>query len=234
MSSGRPAAKELRRSSRVVSPVPQPDQEDGDTGDNGDAEIQILDVVDQLVPVLAELVANAGNHAHPQQGTEEVEQGKTLPLHTEHASKRTGNHTQAKDKACKENRDRAIFIEETLSASNRVGRNPKQIPVAIEQRTPAAITDREAEIISERRGAHAYEDDVSELELVPRKSEEAGKQEDGFARDRDAGILEQQRNCDRPVAIVSDIVLESLKNSRPLVARERSASILPRHSRKQR
>jgi len=192
--------------------MPQPHEQDGKRRGDGDADVEILDVIDQLVPVLAELVADAGNYADPQYCAEEVEQSKTLPLHAQHAGERTGNHAQAEDEAGEEDRDRAVLVEEALAAGDGCRRDAKEFPITVEQRAPSAISDGETKIVPNCGRAHAYQDDVDELELVSRIREKAGQKQDRLARHRNAGVLKQQGNRDRPVAIVSDVVLECLEN----------------------
>jgi hypothetical protein len=42
--------------------------------------------------------------------------------------------------------------------------------------------------------------------------EKAGQQQDGFTRHRDAGVLQQQCDPDRPVTVVNDVTAQGFED----------------------
>jgi len=204
-------------SATLVLPAPQPEEHTDQDGENRNADVEIFHEVEKLVPVLAELVSNGGDDAHPQHRAQEVEQGEALPGHAQHTRQRPGEYSQPENEAREEDGDGAVLLEETFAASDGGGIDAKDAAVAIEKGAAAAVADKKAEIVPESGGAHSYEDDVGDLELVLRIGEKAGQQQDGFTRHGDAGVLQQQCDADRPVTVVDNVIAQGFEDG-PLLA----------------
>jgi hypothetical protein len=199
-------------SATLVLPAPQPEEHTDHDRENRNADVEIFHEVEKLVPVLAELVSNGGDDAHPQHRAQEVEQGEALPGHAQHTRQRPRNHAQAEDEAGEEDRDGPVLVEKTLAAGNSFRRNAEKVAIAIEEWAAATVADRKPEVVPQSRRAHSHQDDVGELEFLPGISEEAGQQENGLAGNGDARVFQEQSNSHGPVTVLGDVALEGFED----------------------
>src|SRR5262249_6819649 len=107
----------------------------------------------------------------------------------------------------------AVARKQFLASRKRLRRNPEEIAITFEQRTPAVMPQGVADIVPDRRRAGANQNDPSQIELPLRKREKTGEKKRGLSRHRDARVLTEQRECDRPVAVVGDERSQEIKNA---------------------
>ncbi len=123
--------------------------------------------------MLAEKVSGAGDDRHPECSTEKIEQNERSPGHAQHACERPRKNAEAENKARKKYRSRSVAGENLLTALYCHGRNPEGASIAIQQRPSAIVARRISEIVAERGGASANENDPPQIELVLRIGQKA-------------------------------------------------------------
>src|ERR1700687_737484 len=162
--------------------------------------------------MLPEQISGAGNAGDPESRTEEVEESKRSPAHSQHAGQRPRKNAQSEDEAGKENGGCAVAGKHFLAAFQRGRLNPKESLIAIEQRTPPIVAYDIADVVAERGGTRADHDDPSEMELMFGIGEKTCQQERGFTGDGDAGVLAQQSQGYGPVTVGGDEFAQRMKN----------------------
>src|SRR5258708_23568358 len=164
--------------------------------------------------MLPEEISRAGDAGDPEGRTEEVEESKRPPAHAQHSGQRSGENAQAEDKAGEENCGCAVAGKHFLAAFQRGRLDPKESLIAIEQRTPAIVTDGIANVVAERGGTGGDHNDPSEMKPVFGITQKACQQKRSFAGDGDAGVLAQQCQGDGPVTVGGDEFAQRMKNRR--------------------
>ena len=97
--------------------------------------------------MLAKFVADHGDDADPQDGTQKIKNGETLPWHAEHARQWAGDDAQAEDEAREKDRDRAVLVKQPFSTLDGSDRNAKDVSVAVEQGAAARVSDGKSQVV---------------------------------------------------------------------------------------
>ena len=87
-------------------------------------------------------------------------------MHAQNARQRSGDDTHTENKTSEENCLRAITREHVFSALQGSGRNPEKIHVTIQQRPPAVVSQRVAQIVAQRRGESADDNEPSKMQVM--------------------------------------------------------------------
>ncbi len=123
--------------------------------------------------MLSEKVSGAGDDRHPQRGSQEIEQNECSPRHAQHTCERPRKNAEPENKARKKYRSRSVAGENLFTALYCHRRNPEGASIAIQQRPSAIVAHRISEIVAERGGASANENDPPQIELVLRIGQKA-------------------------------------------------------------
>src|SRR5690242_11280278 len=87
----------------------------------------------------------------------------------------------------------------------------KHAALAIEQRASPAASDPTPEIVAQRAGDYSNHDHPPKRELVLGNSKRGGEQERRLAGQRNPSVLEQKDDGNRPVAILSKVLTQQVK-----------------------
>src|SRR5262249_35031319 len=83
--------------------------------------------------------------------------------------------------------------------------------VPVKQGTPAAPPDGIAQVVANRRRHRTHYDDPAQGKLVLGIGQEAGEEQNGLARDRNPGVLQQQSHGYSPVAVLIEEPAQQLE-----------------------
>src|SRR5262249_20081106 len=157
------------------------------------------------LPLRAKEESGAGNHCYPQHRAEKIEDYEGLPRHSQGSRKWSCDDAHTEDETGKENGHRSMATKEFFPLLNGALTNTKYLSVPQQQWPSAAKTQVIPYVVSQSCRHSSKEDYVLKLQFVFRKGEKSSKQQNSLARDRNAGIFEQQHNGYCPVAILSEI-----------------------------
>ena len=193
------------------TPATPPEKQDDHAGDHDRAQVNVLYDSNQGVPISAEKVADARDHAHPYDRTQKIPEGELGPIHVEHASEGTGNNTHAGDEACKEDGGRAVTLEEPLAALDSAAAEAEDVLVTFEERSAAMVADPIAQVIANYGRDGCHKDDCGEIKVSFRVRQEAGEKKNGFPGNGQSGIFEEKSYADSRVAVSDQIFAQDLE-----------------------
>src|SRR5580704_6529343 len=165
----------------------------------------------QPLPMLSKEVPHARDDGHPQRRPQKVEQHEASPGHAQHTGQWTGDHSHPENEARKEYCHRAVSLEQLLAALDLFVRYPEQPLIVVQQGTSAVMSNPVAEVVAQRTCQRADENDQSKIEFVVLKGKEAGKQQHGLAGQRNARVLQHQRDRECPVTVGGEVVSQHLE-----------------------
>lgn len=180
--------------------------------------------------MLAEEVARARNHADPNDRAEKVEYQKLFPRHAQHACHWSGKNSHSENKAGEEDSHGTVAREKLLTTVQGLFRNSEKGTITFKQRPPAVVAKRKTEIVANGRGNRRDDNDPRQSQFVLGIGEKAGNEKNSLARDRDAGILDQKRRTDSPIAILHHRIPQQVENGMGHAVLKKLASYGPASS----
>src|SRR5207248_521706 len=129
------------------------------------------------------------------------------------------------DEARHDDDPRATALEEVRGLVEPFGSKKDVAPVALDERPPAEVTDRKADVVAYHRAEEAEQTHQPDLQAAGARVDGAEDQ-DGLARDRYAEVLQQHETGDREVAVLIEYGPERVQEARQMhrVAAHRSSA----------
>lgn len=177
-------------------PVTSQNEKEDPAGNSADHEqTGAADQALQKMPALAEKVSDDSDDRSPDHRSGRVVEQKRRPGNSAHPGKDGGDDSDAGDKACEEDRARAMLVKVGVDSVETRRRQRDVLPVSFGKGPPAAPADPVAEVVAEDRGDDRARDDDAQAKNICFR-EKAGRKEDRLARDRDADVF-QKNSCEQ-------------------------------------
>ena len=164
----------------------------------------------EFFPAPAEGEPDAAESRGPAHRAGEIEEQEAQVTHPEHPGEDPGENPEAGDEASEEDRQVAVPEEQSLGAGKLAGEERQALGILFDKGCASKASQAIAQAVANR----GPEDGRADGTVEPQPAligQESRKDQDSFARDRQARVLEHDAEEDRPVPVMREEPGEELK-----------------------
>ena len=151
---------------------------------------------------VAQEEAQQTDDRNPANSSQQVREEESAPLHVQGAGEDAVQHAESCDEAREEDGECTVLANEIFTPPNGFGLDVEDATVTVNQGTSAETADQVSGIVAGGCRDDGDEDDPADVKVAMAGCERTCDEEDRFAREGDAGALQEQAEEDDPVAVV--------------------------------
>jgi hypothetical protein len=153
-------------------------------------------------------ISQGTDGCHPGNRAQSVEDQKTAPGHAQHSRQGSGEETQSRDEAGKENCDCSAAQHQLLALLNDCRAYVKNMAITHKQRSSSMPSNCKPKIIPARGRGNRDSSNHKYVQLVAARGQCGCNDEDCLSGNRDASTFQHDPHQNGPVAPMSEAVLE--------------------------